>query len=59
LHYGLRRTVIEFSLKFDRSRDAVAGLIKRGLRQLRAEMAAAAHESSGCPSGGKPEGEGG
>jgi RNA polymerase sigma-70 factor (ECF subfamily) len=39
LHYWSGRTLIQIANELDRSRDAVAGLIKRGLRQLRNEMA--------------------
>jgi RNA polymerase sigma factor (sigma-70 family) len=39
LHYWSGRTLMQIANELDRSRDAVAGLIKRGLRQLRNEMA--------------------
>jgi RNA polymerase sigma-70 factor (ECF subfamily) len=56
-HYWFGRTLVEIAKQFDRSRDAVAGLIKRGLRQLRAEMAVPATESSVRPVNGEPEAE--
>ena len=54
-HYWFGRTVAEIAQEFDRSRDAVAGLIKRGLRQLRLEMADSAPGSSGGQRGSEPE----
>ncbi|MBX7073032.1 MAG: sigma-70 family RNA polymerase sigma factor [Pirellulales bacterium] len=38
LHYWSGLPLAEIAQRLDRSRDAVAGLLKRGLRQLRAEL---------------------
>lgn len=56
-HYWFGRTLVEIAKEIDRSRDAVAGLIKRGLRQLRAEMADAAPSSCGGQRADVPEAE--
>ena len=38
LHYWSGCTLVQIATHLGRSREAVAGLLKRGLRQLRVEM---------------------